>query len=367
MLLALKQEQGSTRLALSGEWNLARIQHIDAELAAARLPASPITLDGARLQAMDTAAALALVLRLAAAGSSIGRTVDLKPSHASVIETVRAKTRGLASEPPPGHRGIVGSVGFAAVQFGRLVHAHVDFSGRVAAALAELAAHPRRTRWKELAAQFQHVCIEAIPVVALVSFLIGTVLAYLFGLQAGKYGASIFVVDAVAIGSARELAPILVAVIVAGRSGAAFTAQLGTMRLTEEIDALRTLALSPMQVLVVPRVLALVISLPLLVFVGDVAALAGAMAAAGPLLDITPAVFIDRVHSQLALSHVGVGLAKAAVFGAAIALIGCRAGMTVERDARSIGISTTSTVVRCIVAVILLDAFFAVWLQSVGL
>jgi phospholipid/cholesterol/gamma-HCH transport system permease protein len=117
----------------------------------------------------------------------------------------------------------------------------------------------------------------------------------------------------------------------------------------------------------VPRVLALVISLPLLVFVGDVAALAGAMAASGPLLDITPTVFIDRVHSQLALTHVWVGLAKAAVFGAAIALIGCRAGMTVDRDARSIGISTTSTVVRCIVAVILLDAFFAVWLESLGL
>jgi phospholipid/cholesterol/gamma-HCH transport system permease protein len=366
-MLSVEQAQDGTCLALSGRWSLARIQEIDAELARARLPASPVTLDGARLETLDTAAALALVLRLRAAGSSIGRTVNLKPSHSSVIETVRAQARGATVDPPHTRRGIVGSIGLTAVEFWRLVHAHVDFAGRFAAALAELAAHPRRTRWKELAAQIQHVCIEALPVVALVSFLIGTVLAYLFGMQAGKYGASIFVVDAVAIGSARELAPILVAVIVAGRSGAAFTAQLGTMRLTEEIDALRTLALSPMQVLVVPRVLALVISLPLLVFVGDVAALGGAMAAAGPLLDITPAVFIDRVHSQLALKHVGVGLAKAAVFGAAIALIGCRAGMTVERDARSIGISTTSTVVQCIVAVILLDAFFAVWLQTVGL
>ncbi|HEX9431339.1 MAG TPA: ABC transporter permease [Burkholderiales bacterium] len=367
MLLTITQEEGGASLALSGRWNLARIADIDAALGALRLPPSPITLDGAGLEALDTAAALALVLRLDAAGASIARTVNLKASHSSVIETVRAQAGGLAAEPPRRQRGIVGSLGFAAVEFGRLIQAHVDFAGRSAAALGELVAHPRRTRWKELAAQLQHVCIEAIPVVALVSFLIGTVLAYLFGLQAEKYGASIFVVDAVAIGSARELAPILVAVIVAGRSGAAFTAQLGTMRLTEEIDALRTIALSPMQVLVLPRLLALVISLPLLVFVGDVAALGGAMAASGPLLDITPAVFIDRVHSQLALRHVIVGLGKAAVFGAAIALIGCRAGMTVERDARSIGISTTSTVVRCIVAVILLDAFFAVWLQGIGL
>jgi phospholipid/cholesterol/gamma-HCH transport system permease protein len=366
-MLTVEHEAGSASLVLSGRWNLGRIRDIDEALKAARLPAAPVTLDGTRLEAVDTAAALALVLRLAAAGASIGRTVGLKRSHATIIEAVQAKAGSLQREPPRPYRGILGSIGYTAFQFGGLVHAHLEFAGRFAAALAELAAHPRRTRWKELAAQFQHVCIEAIPVVALVSLLIGMVLAYLFGLQAEKYGASIFVVDAVAIGTARELGPILVAVIVAGRSGAAFTAQLGTMRLTEEIDALSTLALSPMQVLVVPRVLALVVSLPLLVFIGDVAALGGAMAASAPLLDITPHVFIDRVHSALALKHVVVGLAKAAAFGAVIALIGCRAGMTVERDARSIGLSTTSTVVRCIVAVILLDALFAVWLQNLGL
>ena len=366
MILLVDRMPGDTCLALSGRWTLARIEEIDAELARARLPAAPVTLDGTQLETLDTAAALALVRGLAAAGSGIGRTVNLKSSHARVIETVRAQALAPQGDAPRG-RAMLGTVGFAMVELGHLAHAHLDFAGRVVSALTQIAAHPTRIRWKELAAQFQRVCTEAIPVVALVSSLIGTVLAYLFGLQAGKYGASIFVVDAVAIGSARELAPMLTAVIVAGRSGAAFTAQLGTMRLTDEIDALRTLALSPMQILVVPRVLALLASLPLLVFVGDVAALAGAMAAAGPLLDITPALFIERVHSHLAPSHVAVGLAKAAVFGWTIALIGCRAGMTVERDARSIGVSTTSTVVRCIVAVIVLDAFFAIWLQELGL
>jgi phospholipid/cholesterol/gamma-HCH transport system permease protein len=153
----------------------------------------------------------------------------------------------------------------------------------------------------------------------------------------------------------------------AGRSGSAFTAQIGTMRLTEEIDALRTLGLSPMQVLVLPRVAASVLALPLLVFVGDAAALAGAMAIADPLLDISPLTFISRVDTQLAFRHVAVGLGKGAVFGAAIALIACRAGMKVRRDARSIGASTTSTVVQSIVAVILLDALFAVLLQELGI
>jgi phospholipid/cholesterol/gamma-HCH transport system permease protein len=366
VFLTVTEQEGGASLALSGEWNLARIGEVDAALSAARLPPAPLTLDGSRLQTLDTSAALTLLLRLAAAGASIGRTVNLKPAHLRIIETVEAQA-GVRPAVAPRAWGVAASVGYAAVAFVRLLLAHVDFAGRAAAGLVELVRQPNRWRWKETLAQLQHVAIEAIPVVALVSALIGMVLAYLFGLQAEKYGASIFVVDAVAIGSARELAPLLVAVIVAGRSGAAFTAQLGTMRLTEEIDALSTLGLSPMQVLVLPRVLALVVSLPLLVFVGDVAALVGAMAASGPLLGIAPAVFVERVHSQLALRHLFIGLAKGAVFGATIALIGTRAGMTVGRDARSIGIATTSTVVRCIVSVIVLDALFAVWLQQVHL
>ncbi len=138
------------------------------------------------------------------------------------------------------------------------------------------------------------------------------------------------------------------------------------MRLTEEIDAIRTLGLSPMQVLVIPRLLALVVALPLLVFVGDVSSMAGAMTVANPLLDITPTTFIERVHWGLRVGHVIVGLIKAAVFAVFIAIIGCRMGMSVSRDSRSIGISTTSTVVQCIVSVILLDAFFAVVFQELG-
>jgi phospholipid/cholesterol/gamma-HCH transport system permease protein len=360
-------ESGGATLALRGHWNLARIADIDAELEAAALPSSPITLDGRRLEALDTAAALALLVRLGMAGATIGRLSGVNRSHARVLEAVRTR---MDNDAPGtrrnGHRPLA-ALGAAAVNLAWALHGYLDFLGHCVAALAELARHPGRLRWKELAAQLQHVCLEAIPVVALVTFLIGMVLAYLFGMQAEKYGASIFVVDAVAIGAAREIAPLLVAVIVAGRSGSAFTAQLGTMRLTEEIDALRTLGLSPMQVLVLPRLLASIAALPLLVFVGDVATLAGAMAIADPLLDISPLTFIGRVDSELAYRHVAVGLAKGAIFGAAIALIGCRSGMTVGRDARSIGISTTSTVVQGIVTVILLDALFAVLLQEIGI
>ncbi len=226
---------------------------------------------------------------------------------------------------------------------------------------------PATIRVRELTAQFEQVCLNAIPVVALVTLLIGVVVAYLLGLQAEKYGANIFVVDGVGIGATREFAPIIVAVIVAGRSGAAFTAQLGSMRLNEEIDAIRTLGLSPMDVLVLPRVLALMVAMPLLVFVGDVMSLAGAMLIADPMLDITPTTFLARLQESLAIKHVYVGLAKAPVFALFIAVIGCRMGMTVRRDTRALGIATTSTVVQSIVAVILLDAGFAVLFQELDI
>jgi phospholipid/cholesterol/gamma-HCH transport system permease protein len=362
----LQHDHDGAVLLLAGQWSLPRLAEIDADLGAVALPSLPVKLDGTRLETLDTAGALTLLLRLTAAGTTIAR-LEVKPGHARVIEAVRARMDDEdAPLPRRRARGPLAALGYAAVKLGWKLHCHLEFLGRVLVALAEVARRPARLRWKELAAQLQHVCLEAIPVVALVSFLIGMVLAYLFGLQAEKYGASIFVVDAVAIGVSREIAPLLVAVIMAGRSGSAFTAQIGTMRLTEEIDALRTLGLSPMQVLVLPRVVASVFALPMLVFVGDVAALAGAMAISDPLLDVSALAFIGRVDSQLAFRHVAVGLAKGAIFGAAIALIGCRAGLVVKRDARSIGINTTSTVVQGIVWVILLDALFAVLLHELG-
>jgi phospholipid/cholesterol/gamma-HCH transport system permease protein len=362
----LEQADGENTLFLAGAWRLSRIAGIDAALAAAGIPASALVLDGAALTTLDTAAALALLRRVGGAGASVARLANFDQSHLRVVEAVLGRLGEVGADAPRPRRGLLAALGMRVLEFNGLMRGHLDFLGRTAVALGDAALRPRALRLKELTAQFHHVCVEAIPVVVLVTFLIGVVLAYLFGMQAEKYGANIFVVDGVAIGTTREIAPIIVAIIVAGRSGAAFTAQLGTMVLTEEIDAIRTLGLSPMQVLVVPRLLALVVALPLLVFVGDVSGLLGAMTVANPLLDITPATFIDRLHWALRLDHVIVGLTKAAVFAVFIAIIGCRMGMSVSRDSRSIGISTTSTVVQCIVAVILLDAFFAIVFQELG-
>ncbi len=361
-------DTASATLRLAGDWRLAKLDSLEPALAAVGALPKGVRVDGAALDALDTAAALLLFMRLRDAGLDPAAVPleGFSASHIRVMEVVRGRVAEITAAPPLRVRGWLENVGRAGSDVATLLAGHVNFLGLSVATLAATLLRPHRLRLKELTAQFEQICLNAIPVVVLVSALIGVVFAYLMGMQAEKYGANIFVVDGVAIGMTRELAPMLVAVIIAGRSGAAFTAQLGTMKLTEETDAIRTLGLSPMDVLVVPRIVALMVAMPLLTFVGDVASIGGAMAVAQSMLDITPTTFIERLHVALKPRHFIIGLAKAPVFALFIAVIACRMGMTVSRDTRAIGISTTSTVVQGIVAVILLDAFFAVLFQQLG-
>lgn len=358
-------------LRLRGAWRLAQLAEIEAALAAsAGLAMAPgAAVDGSGLDDLDSASALSLLRALAHAGADL-RTLQwqgFEPGRARILDQVRARFDAVQTLPPPPRRSVLSELGRRSAELLALGQGHLQFFGLSLIALTQVLLQPRRLRRRELVVQLELAGLNAIPVVALVTLLIGIVIAYLLGLQAEKYGASIFVVDGVGIGATREFAPILVAVIVAGRSGAAFTAQLGAMRLTEEIDAIRTLGLAPEQVLVLPRVLALMLALPLLVFVGDVMSIVGAMAISGPMLDIAPAAFLARLREALDARHVFIGLVKAPVFALAIAVIGTRMGMTVERDTRAVGAATTSTVVQSIVAVILLDAGFAVLLQALDL
>jgi phospholipid/cholesterol/gamma-HCH transport system permease protein len=363
----LESGRPSATLVLLGAWRLANLPQIDAALATLTLP-SELAIDGSAIEALDSACALVLLRRLERSHADRPPAWSgLSETNGRIVEQVRARLASASTGPTRRGLGVVAYVGQQAIAIVALLRGHLAFLGATVAALGAVVVRPVRLRVREWTVQLEQVGLNAIPVVALVTLLIGVVVAYLLALQAEKYGANIFVVDGVAIGATREFAPIIVAVIVAGRSGAAFTAQLGSMRLTEEIDAIRTLGLAPMQVLVVPRVLALMIALPLLVFVGDVMSLIGAMLITGTKLDITPLAFLARLHEALDVRHVLVGLAKAPVFALVIAVIGTRMGMTVGRDTRAVGAATTSTVVQSIVAVILLDAAFAVLLQTLEL
>lgn len=378
----LEGDASRPRLRLEGCWQLQELATVErclaaiplvsvdapASGAAAELPAV-LVVDGSGLEALDTAAALLLLRRLGEAALAPPAIAfeGFADSHRRILDLVRQRLPQVHAAHPQSSPGLLAHVGASSAAIARLVGGHIAFLGLVVVELGRLLLRPSLLRPHELAAQFRQVCISAIPVVMLVTYLIGTIVAYLLGQQAEKFGANIFVVDGVALGMVREFSPIIVATIVAGRSGAAFTAQLGTMKLTQEIDAIRTLGLSAAQVLVVPRVLALMVSLPLLVFVGDVAGLAGAMTVADLMLGITPTTFLERMQSALAERHYLIGLAKAPVFALFIAVIGCRMGLDVSRDTRAIGLNTTSTVVQCIVVVILLDALFAVLLQELRL
>jgi len=359
-------EDGADVLYLRGVWRLSNLAAISNALRSLKLRASPgFMLDGSRLEALDTAAGFTLFNHLAALGcnESMVSARGFDQRHARLLVLVHERMKCPPAEGHSVHLGLVQRVGAAAIAVWRLLKSHTGFVGAVSLEISALVPKPKRFRLRETVSQFEAVGLDAIPIVALVTFLIGVVFAYLLGQQALRYGANIFVVDGVGIAMCRELSPLLAAIIVAGRSGAAFTAQIGTMKVQEEIDAISTLGLSPIQVLVVPRLVAITAALPLLVFVGDAAGIAGGMLVAAWQLDLPPQTFIDRLHDALPLKHLVVGLVKAPVFAVFIAVIACRMGMLVSRDARSVGVNTTSTVVQCIVWVILIDAVFAVVLQ----
>ena len=231
---------------------------------------------------------------------------------------------------------------------------------------AEIENHGLRPRWTPLIYHLEAIGFNAVPIVSLISFLIGVVLAYQGATQLRQFGAEIFTVELVAISVLREIGILLTAIIVAGRSGSAFTAQIGSMKLNEEIDAMRTLALDPMEVLVLPRVLALIIALPMLGFIADIMGLFGGALMCWVVLDITPGLYLQRLNEWVPLAHFWVGLIKAPFFALMIGLIGCFEGLQVEGSAESVGRLTTKSVVEAIFMVIVVDAIFSIYFAVIG-
>ncbi|MFN3593408.1 MAG: MlaE family ABC transporter permease [Thiobacillaceae bacterium] len=358
----LKTTAAGAVLHLTGPWRLASLPAIAAELGRiAADPRQPLTVDGRELEALDSAAANRLLTQLAGLGFAFDRLnlVGFGPREMGLLHLV-AKRRAACTLPPLTRRGLRRMVGWHVFRLGRATFSTLAFLGQTTQAFARLLVRPGLLRRRELTVQLEMVGLRAVPIIVMMNWLIGVVFAYLLGIQVQKFGANIFVVDGVGLAITRELAPLITAVLVAGRSGAAFTAHLGAMKVNQEIDAIAVIGLSPWQVLVLPRILALVLMLPLLTAVADVAGILGAALVADWHLGVMPTTFFDRLQERLPLATVVFGLVKTPVFALAIALIACHNGFAVERDARSVGLATTATVVHSIVAVILIDAAFAV-------
>jgi phospholipid/cholesterol/gamma-HCH transport system permease protein len=358
--LLFKADDGRMVIHAAGRWTIDTLDRLP--LFSRQDSAAPAILDGAGIEALDPSGAYRLMTGLSGAGFDLAtlQTRNLSPSLQQVWKLVAENLQRAQTESVQPSLSFLAVIGRATLDIWAHVRGLTNFVGQLATEMFRLTHRPDAFRLKEFVAQAEAIFVYAIPITAAMLFLLGVVFAYLMGVQAQKFGANIFVVDGLTAAVLRELSPVIVAILVAGRTGAAITAQLGTMKVNEEIDALSVLGLSPVAVLVLPRILALVIALPLLVFIGDVAGLLGGMLVAKSQLGLEFSQFWDRLDSVVKMKTLLIGIGKAPVFAIFIGLIACRMGMTVARDARSVGLHTTSTVVQSIVAVIVLNAIFAV-------
>ncbi|NPA73454.1 MAG: MlaE family lipid ABC transporter permease subunit [Epsilonproteobacteria bacterium] len=243
----------------------------------------------------------------------------------------------------------------------------VDFIGECSLAFAAYLLHPSKIRWKAIVKGIENAGVSAIPIVALTSFLVGVVIAYQSAVQLQKFGANIFIVDMIGISVTRELAPLITAIVVAGRSGSSYTAQIGAQKITRELDAMKTMGFNLFEFLVLPRIIALVIALPLLIFFADLVGIFGGMVVAKYQVEISYVEFLKRLQSVLPLRHLWIGLAKGPFFAVLIASIGCFRGFQVSSNTESIGKYTTISVVNSIFLVIACDALFSIIFTSLGI
>ncbi|HZV53604.1 MAG TPA: ABC transporter permease [Rhodocyclaceae bacterium] len=357
--------EAGRRVMLSGRWTLMAIgPRID------DLMRQLTTIDGhaewdcRAVDALDSAGAMLL---WRAWGRQLPATLLASQDHLRVFERVAAADRQepLVHESLPTFHWLL-SVGEQAIAVGRHLVDFLMLSGQMMLNLAKVIHHPGELPGQEISANLYKSGVRAMPVSALVGFLIGVVLSYLSALQLRQLGADVFIVDILGLGIIREIGPVLIAVLVAGRSGSAMTAQLGVMRVTEEIDALATMGVPTSLRLIFPKVVALAVAMPLLVLWIIVLALAGGMVTAQIQLDIGYQVFFDQLPKAVPVANLWIGLAKGVVFGIFVALVACHFGLRVQPNTESLSAHTTASVVTSITVVILLDAVFAILTRSIG-
>jgi phospholipid/cholesterol/gamma-HCH transport system permease protein len=358
-------------MQLTGDWTIDNVARIDAIIAAlGSTHAGPAIIDFSPIGRMDTTGAW-MVEKIRRRLTATGHPVDIRgiqPNHRLLVDRLHGLTGEPAPEPTRYSAAslIAERTGRATIDALREAADLLSFLGLATVTAARTAVSPRRFRMTSFVYHLEQVGLNALPIVGLLSFLIGVVLAYQGADQLSQFGAEIFTVNLLGISILREIGILLTAIIVAGRSGSAFAAQIGTMQVNEEIDAMRTIGLDPMEVLVLPRMLALLVAMPLLAVYADLIGLAGGALMAIVSLDITFTQFTERLKDVVPIWAFWVGIIKAPVFGVMIALVGCREGLKVRGSADSVGRQTTRAVVVSIFLVIIIDAVFSIFFSSVG-
>ncbi len=357
-------QQGPERiLRFKGRLTLARIEDIPQRLE--QLSARPTIIDLSAIERIDTVGAW-LVYKLVEKHGA--RLAGVTPETALLLEQVRASDQHVQMRPAPVNpiARVLEEMGDATFLAGRTLLGLLSFFGAILVAIWDVVRNPRRMRWNAIITQFELVGVKALFIIGLMNFLVGIVIAQQGAEQLKQFGAEALTVNLIGRITTRELGVLMTAIMVAGRSGSAFAAQIGTMKLTEEIDAMRTIGVSPIEALVLPRMAAAIFMMVLLGFFATIMAIIGGGFLCWIALDIPPVTFIERLREVIPMTDIWVGLIKAPVFGAIIALSGCFQGMQVEGNAGEVGLKTTAAVVQSIFMVIVLDAFFAVFFTSVG-
>jgi len=361
---------GSAVMRATGDWDVRGCGELARELTKrlAEIPAEQaLRMDSEQIARMDTAGAL-LMLRMHDMLHARGVQLDLsnlQDEQRELIELVQ-RVGDLTQPEEPKPLNPIAGIGKATLDVLSNTYDTLVFLGEVVTRTIPLILQPWRLRWGEIINEIQAAGSRSVPIVALLTFLIGVVIAYQSGITMQQYGATIFLPDMIGIVTLREMAPLITAIVVAGRTGSSYAAAIGTMKVTQEVDALRSLAISPIEMLVIPRVLALFIALPLLTVMAMAMGLYGGLLVAHEIFGLDMNVATGRL-SALPTSHFWVGIVKAPVFALTIAMVGCHEGMKVRGSAADVGRSTTSSVVQAIFWVIVIDAVFAVLFSKLGL
>jgi len=351
--------------AAGGRWTIPSLAALDAPLHALSPGAvREVLMDLAALERLDTAGAVVLhrtSKKFAKDGIQV-RLAGLRPEFENLLN--QAEHADKAREPEAQHANpflrFVAEVGEDVIDVAHQAASLLSFYGLLCITTVRSIRHPSRIRLVSIVSHMQRTGFDAMPIVGMLSFLIGVVITFQGADQLRKFGAEVFVVNLLGISILREMAILVTSIVVAGRSGSAFTAEIGTMKVNEEVDAMVTIGLDPMEILVLPRVYALMVTLPLLTFYADIMGLVGGCIMSMTTLNLSLAQFLSQLQAAVSITHFWIGLVKAPVFAFVIAMVGCYEGLNVARSAESVGRLTTRSVVKSIFLVIVLDAAFSI-------
>ncbi|MFN0024279.1 MAG: MlaE family lipid ABC transporter permease subunit [Parvularculaceae bacterium] len=364
-------DKGVLRLKAAGDWQARHLGAIDGDLRDFEDDAvgRELIIDISGVAGLDTAGAMVLqrMLRACATRTGVSSIVGGSPAHQTLIASVAPHIAPCDVEPARRNAALmmINRLGKGIVEGYHTALELLNFVGLTLATLGRVIRHPRRLRITSIFYHMEEAGINAMPIVGLMSFMIGAVVAFMGAKILRLFNAEVFTVELVGLAVLREFGVLLSAILVAGRSGSAFTAAIGAMKIREEIDAMKALGLDPIETLVIPRTIALIVMMPVLTFMASVLGVIGGGVVAATAMDITPAFFVGRFQETIALSNFWAGLIKAPFFAFVIAIIGCYQGMEVQGSSESLGQRTTLSVVQSLFIVIILDAFFAMFFLEI--